>query len=571
MTAPRSVAHLVGRVLAAEGIDRVFGVVGSGNFDVTESLIEHGAIYVGARHEAGATVMADVYARSTAQVTAVSLHQGCGYTNAMTALGEAAKSHTPLLVITGETPESQRLSNFYVDQAAMATAVGAAVERVSSPGTAAQDAARAYRRAARERRPVVLNLPLDVQLMPAGEPQEPSSAGVVLPSTASTEALTCLLRVLEDAERPMFVGGRGARDASAVLRELADRCGAALVTSAVARGLFAGDRWYADTMGGFGTPLSQELLRSADVVVAWGASLNRWTTIDGDLLESARTVVQVDDVPTAVGLHHPVDLGIVGDVAMVAHAVLDAWSEPVRSGLRTPELAVRIAGEGSWRDLDHVDISGPDTIDPRTLTKALDPLLPEKRVVATDAGNFSGWPAMILSVPDAESYCLPLGFQCVGLGVAAGVGLALARPDRTVVVGVGDGGFLMGIAELETAVRLGLPIVYVIYDDEAYGAELHHFAGRGPGLATVTFPPTDFAAIARGYGAEAVTVRSVDDLAPVRSWVEGARDRPLVVHAKTTRVPAWMLVHAFAAESSSATAASVSDDELAHASGTTRP
>lgn len=547
----RTVDWLIAEVLAAEGLRRLFGVVGSGNFAVTTHLTALGVDYVAARHEAGATVMADVHARSTGQVTAVSVHQGCGYSNALTGIAEAAKSHTPLLVLAAETPAAQPGSNFAIDQEALARAVGAGVERVLGPATAAADTARAYRRARDERRPIVLNMPLDVQqrMLAADSPRTPPPHPLVSRPAAAPDAVDRLAGLLVQADRPVFVAGRGARAAAATLQQLARRTGAVLLTSAVARGLFEDDPWYADTMGGFGTPLSQQLVRDADLVVAWGASLNRWTTVDGTLLTGS-TVVQVDDDPSAIGRHTPVDIGIVGDVGEVGASALALLGESEHPGYRTEDVATRLKAEGRWPELPYEDCGGQDTIDPRTLTIELDRRLPAKRVVATDAGNFSGWPAMFLTVPDADSYCLPLGFQCVGLGVAAGVGLALAQPDRTPIVGVGDGGFLMGIADLETAIRLDLGIVYIVYDDSAYGAEVHHFAGEGVDLSSVTFPPVDIAAIARGYGADAVAVRRVADLDAVAEWATGPRERPLVIHARIASVPAWMLEHAFAAESS---------------------
>jgi thiamine pyrophosphate-dependent acetolactate synthase large subunit-like protein len=104
----------------------------------------------------------------------------------------------------------------------------------------------------------------------------------------------------------------------------------------------------------------------------------------------------------------------------------------------------------------------------------------------------------------------------------------------------------MGASELETVVRLGLPMVVVVYDDAAYGAEVHHFGPDGLPLDTVRFPETDFAALAGGYGFEAVTARSVEDLAPVADWVAGARSAPLLVDAKVARdEPSWWLEEAF--------------------------
>ncbi len=104
----------------------------------------------------------------------------------------------------------------------------------------------------------------------------------------------------------------------------------------------------------------------------------------------------------------------------------------------------------------------------------------------------------------------------------------------------------MGISEVETAVRLGLPLVIVVYDDEAYGAEVHHFGPDGYPLHTVTFPPTDMAAIGRGFGCDAVTVRRAEELSGLTRWLEGTRERPIMIDAKiTAEHGSWWLEEAF--------------------------
>jgi len=547
------VAEAVGRALAHLGCDHVFGVVGSGNFHVTNGLIAGGARFVAARHEGGAATMADAYARTSGRVGVLTVHQGCGLTNAMTGITEAAKSRTPLVVLAAEA--TQRRSNFFVDQAALGTAVGAVAERIRSSQTAVADTARAYHLARDERRTVLLNLPLDVQSVecPPRSPETVLSGPrppVVDPSAADVARL---VDVLATAQRPVFVAGRGARSAAArdALRDLADACGALLATSAVARGLFHDDPWSLDVSGGFASPLAAELITAADVVIGWGCALNMWTMRHGRLIGPGATVVQVDVDPDAIGGQRPVDLGVVGDVAATARAVGAVFGRVTQRGYREEAVRDRIAREIRWRDVPYVDRSGVDAhgddrIDPVTLSIALDDLLPAERVVAVDSGNFMGYPSMFLSVPDEAGFCFTQAFQSIGLGLATTIGAALARPDRLPVAALGDGGALMGIAELETVVRLGLPMVVVVYDDAAYGAEVHHFGPDGHPLDTVLFPDVDIAAIGRGFGCDGVTVRRVGDLVGVRRWLDGPRERPLVVDAKVTRDrPSWWLEEAF--------------------------
>ena len=157
-----------------------------------------------------------------------------------------------------------------------------------------------------------------------------------------------------------------------------------------------------------------------------------------------------------------------------------------------------------------------------------------------------GYPAAYLNVPDEQAFCFTQAFQSIGLGLATTIGAALAQPHRLPVAALGDGGALMSAMELETVARLGLPMLVVVYNDHAYGAEVHHFGPDGAPLETVTFPDTDIAAIAAGYGFETVTVRKPGDLAAVRIWLAGPRTRPMLVDAKVTdHEPAWWLEEAF--------------------------
>ncbi|MHC3472303.1 thiamine pyrophosphate-binding protein [Streptomyces sp. 7R007] len=536
------VAEAVGRALAGAGVDHVFGVVGSGNFHLTNALVAGGARFVAARHEGGAATMADAYTRVSGRPAALSVHQGPGLTNALTGITEAAKSRTPLLVLAAEATAPH--SNFRVDQALAAHAVGAVTARVTTAHDAVDQARAALHRAVRDRCTVLLNLPLEVQALdvPDGTPLTiPPPAGHT-PLEPSEADLTRLVGALEACARPVFVAGRGARTPAArdALTALADRYGALLATSAVAHGLFHGSPWSLGISGGFASPSAAALIQGADLIVGWGCALNMWTMRHGGLIGPGATLVQVDDDPQALGVHRPIDLGVTGDVTRTARRALEL-SGPPREGYRAKApTGVRM------RDVPYEDEGGRDRIDPRTLSIALDDLLPAERVLAVDSGNFMGYPSAYLSVPDEQGFCFTQAFQSIGLGLATAIGAALARPDRLPVAALGDGGALMSAVELDTVRRLGLPMVVVVYNDDAYGAEVHHFGPDGFPLRTVTFPETDIAAVARGYGFEAVTVRTPADLKAVGDWVAGPRSAPLLVDAKVAaRRGAWWLEEAF--------------------------
>jgi thiamine pyrophosphate-dependent acetolactate synthase large subunit-like protein len=547
-----NVATHVGEVLARLGVDHVFGVVGSGNFHVTNALVAGGARFVPAAHEGGAATMADAYARSSGRVGVLSVHQGPGVTNALTGIAEAAKSRTPLIVLAPEA--TSRRSNFYIDLQSTALAVGAEFHRVRA-ASATEDVMTAWRLATFGLGgTVVLGLPLDEQVLEANvTPIEAVEVSVA--ADPEPDVLAALTDSLRTASRPVFIAGRGAahvpyaatRD---TLLRLADRCGALVATSAAAKGLFAGDPWNLDVSGGFASPLAAGLIADADLIVGWGCTLNMWTTRHGTLIAPDATVIRVDHDLAA--LDEPLiapaagDIRVRGDVRRVADLALDALVSHTATSWRTAELAARLASSVRWRDVPFVDESTDNVLDARALTIALDDALPVDRVVAVDSGNFMGYPAMFLSVPDASGFCMTQAYQSVGLGLASAIGAALAQPERLTVAALGDGGFLMSVAEMTTVERLGLPMVILVYNDAAYGAEVHHFGPDGFPLGTVKFPEAHIAAIAEGFGCTGITVRTRADLSGVREWLDGPRDRPLVIDAKVGSARgSWWLEEAF--------------------------
>jgi thiamine pyrophosphate-dependent acetolactate synthase large subunit-like protein len=251
------VYEAVGTTLKALGVDTVFGVMGDGNMRfVTHMIQECGIRYYAARHESAAVGMAEAYARITGKVGVSTVTQGPGLTNTPTPLAEAAKARTPLLLLTGASPLSVRWHNQRIDQPALAAAVGAGYEPFRGAGTVIADVARAWRRAALESRPILFAIPTDFQDLEAG----PADQALLPMETfqrlvSSPEAVQKMADLVQVAQRPLILAGRGAVRARAgrLLEELGTRIGALLVTSAMGRGLFAGNPFDLGIAGGFST------------------------------------------------------------------------------------------------------------------------------------------------------------------------------------------------------------------------------------------------------------------------------------------------------------------------------
>jgi thiamine pyrophosphate-dependent acetolactate synthase large subunit-like protein len=540
-----TVAEVVGEALAAHGVHHVFGLLGSGNLDLANAMAGAGVRFIASRHETGAVCMADAYSRVSGRLGVCTVHQGPGLTNSLTGLAEAAKSRTPLLMLAAETAGAAVRSNFRIDQPALVMAAGAIPERLHSPTSAVADTFRALRRAEVERRPVVLMMPLDIQGAECARPNTIASGPALRPVRPAADAVREVGNLLRSARRPLIIAGRGAvlSGAREPLERLGDLVGALFATTAVANGFFANSPWSLGISGGFASPLAMQVIGEADLVIAFGASLNMWTTRHGYLLEKVKAIVQVDNEPAAIGSHHRVDVAVVGDVAETARALTAelAMDHLERPSWRTKELAARIP-VSTWREEPYEDAGSTDKIDPRTLSIRLDRILPIDRAVVVDSGHFMGYPPMYMRVQSPEAFVFAQGFQSIGLGLAGAIGAAIARPERLTVAALGDGGTLMSLPELETAARLDLGILIVVYNDAAYGAEVHHFGPMGKPVGLVGFPDTDFAALGRAVGLMGCTVRCSEDLEHVADWATKFPRPGLIVDAKVvpTVVADWL-------------------------------
>jgi acetolactate synthase I/II/III large subunit len=609
--APRATtaARAIAAGIAAHGTGPVFGVLGEGTLAVIDALVnELGLPYVATAREDGAVMMADALGRVGGGVGVAALTHGPGLTNAVTALTEAARARTPLVVLVGDTPATDRQNPQAIDQAAVVAPTGAGFQPVRSPDCAPEDVALAFRRAVLERRPVVLDVPTPFlgQLAPPGVvPTGLVDAAPAVPASMSPVAHAAEL--LAVAERPLVVAGRGAVAAGAgdALRELAERSGALLATTLLAKGLFAGDPYDVGICGGYATSLGRELIAAADCVVAVGTSLNRFTTDGGALIQPAAAVVQIDHDPGAFGRWTTPVAPVVGDARAAALAIADALppspaegstlataptpggpvpasapatassraADPatasgsvpapipptasrVRSTWRRPETAARLARfhladeitstGASTGGTGAAGSSGSDGIDLRELVLLLDELVPDDRTVVVDGGHAAlSEPSRIMRVPDPRRFVFPLHFGSIGLALASAVGAALVHPDQPTLCFCGDGGFMMGLAELDTAVRLRLPLTVVVMNDGGYGWEYHQMRDRGmdTGLSAIARP--SFAAVARALGARAATATSLAELASLRDEL-AALDGPLLVDAQLDRdvVTAWYRTHA---------------------------
>lgn len=548
-TVSAHVAHTL-----AQHIDAVFGVMGNGNayfLDAIETQTD--AVFTAVRHEQGAVVAADAHFRASGRIAAGTSTYGAGFTNTLTALAEAVQAHVPLVLVVGDEPTSGPRP-WDVDQIALASAVGARTYTVGRADAAATTVI-AIEHALTYRVPVVLAIPYDVAALEAGAVPEAPAPRLPAPLAPRGEfaegTLGEIASALAGASRPFLLAGRGAWLAGAgdALGELARLTGALTASSALGRGVFPESQYDLGVTGGFGADGAMELVRSADVAVVFGASLNQFTMRFGELFAPGTRVFQIDIAPAAT---HPHVGGfvradarlaaeeLVGRVGSLGSPLAPAAEHNFGAAPRPAETTAVAHGASTpaseavpvqpWRESVDVaaartydegdDLAADGRLDPRSAARRIAELLPSDRVVVSDGGHFIGWANMYWPV-EAPDRMMMVGtaFQSIGQGWPSVVGAALARRESTVVLTSGDGGGLMAIADLESAVRAAQGRgIAVIWNDAAYGAEVNLYGLKGLAEGPMRIPEVDFAAFGAAVGAEGVVVKTLADLDRLGTW-----------------------------------------------------
>lgn len=522
------VHEALARGLVDAGVGTLFGLIGDANLFLVDSFVRQRGTYVAAAHEAGAVLMATGYARAAGRVGVATVTHGPGLTNTVTALVEGVRGRTPLVLIAGDTAVHDVANLQNIDQREIVTATGAGFLPVRTPASAVEDLALALRRATLERRPVVLDVPADFQwsetsYLPVDRTPPPAPAPAPDPAQ-----LDRAVGVVAAARRPIVLAGRGATspEARASLLRLAERIGAPLATTLKAKDLFRGESFDLGIFGTVSTPVASETIARSDCVVAFGASLNLFTTARGSLLEG-RAVVHCDVDPAQLGNS---GAPVVGDSAAVADAIC-AWLDEADvppSGFRSPELAQRLAEPSP----EPPDRGSDSTVDVHRALRRLDVELPRDRTLVTDGGRFMYEAWRQLRVREPGHFLPTVHFGSIGLGLPTAIGARYGAPDRPVVAVCGDGGFMLGgLTEFGTAVRLRLDLVVVVLDDGGYGAEHIQFRARDMDPALSLFAWPDLARVAEALGGIGTTVRSLADLDGLGPLL-AARDRPVLIDVR---------------------------------------
>lgn len=524
------------------GVERVFGLMSDDIALLISSLEGIGLPFIRARHESNAVAMAEGYASATGKLGIAIIGFGPGHANGVHGSIYASRTGSPVLIILGAPavgvpayssygPEYKSLRTL-----ALLEALDIKAFHPESP-TAVRGSLLASMEHASTGKTVVLALPKDLQVSKIPTQMHnmpiPAIPARPAPPVARSQAINEIVDLLNRSKKPIILAGIGAYRSKAYksLVELAKKTGALLGTTLKASSMFKGNPYDIGIVGGFSHSLAKELLGEADCVIAFGAGLNLWTTQQNTLFPQA-TVVQVDHNRENISRYYHADISLVGDARLVAEdLVARVADKPIeQKSFHDHSLLSQLQHLSRAKDISS---SEPGSLlDPREIGIELEQILPKDRVLISDLGNFvCMFPYISVQSPDHIK--LTGDFHSVGIGIGPAMGYACANPDKTNVFLVGDGGFLMEIGELETIARENYPILIVVLNDSTYGAEkLFLEINEAPRQLTI-FPEVDFAGIAKGFGIEAYTIKTIQELkklSPKLTQLKG----PILLDCKTT-------------------------------------
>ncbi len=523
-TSKLPVYEVLARDIKSHGIEAVFGLMSDDTALLVTTLDAIGVRFYAARHENNAIAMAEGYSAGTGKLGVAIIGRGPATANGLHGAAYAQRTGSKVLLIFGASSLNRLaigggeadLKDFNV--MGVFAASGLKTFLASDADSARLTLTNAIG-ATCNGGCVALLLPMNVQF---GQVDYPGTLGVPAPAAplavqrhlARVPAIEAAAGFLQKSRKPLFVVGLGAHRAGAAetIVRLAEKVGAVLATTLKAKDMFRGHAYNVGIVGSYSHATGRRLIDQADCIVAFGAGLNHRTTSFGNSLPNHVPLIQVDVSHANIGRWFHADVALIADAKDAAEQLLEVVPQRAESDklLYTEDNRQRLAQIDLAAEFQSVHTAR--TMDPRSLAMAINQLLPANRNAVYDGGNFLQIMPYI-DVPGPECIKNTVDFASIGMGFGTALGFACGTPERTTVLFIGDGGFLMTLSELETAAREGIPLVIVVMNDGAYGAELHYLKMRDMPVSTAVFADIDFAPIAQAFGFEAFTVRTLDELA----------------------------------------------------------
>jgi acetolactate synthase-1/2/3 large subunit len=511
----RHAAELIVQCLENEGVRCVFGIPGEENIYLTDALSRSAIRYVLVRHEQAASFMAEIYGRLTGRAGVCSATLGPGAINLLLGTADAYTNSTPVVAISAQVGLNRiyKESHQSVDLVSMFSPVTKWADLILTPGSIPEMVRRAFKLAQTERPgSVYLGVPEDVEPTFVADDLKPLEVNRPRPDEPSPSQIQRAAAVLNDGQRPIILAGHGAArsGASEPLRRFSELLGLPVATTFHGKGVFPDDHPHSLGAVGF---MSHDYVNfgfdDADVIVSVGYELQEFDPIRinpaGD-----KQIIHLSRFPAEVDAHYVVEVGIQADIGSTLAALCEATAHRFNQGTREEKIRRLLADELA---LGAADDSFP--LKPQRVVADTRAALGRSDIVLADTGAVKMWMARLYPTYEPNTCLISNGLSTMAFALPGAIGAKLAMPDRKVVAAVGDGAFLMNSQEIETALRERIPLVVVIWEDDAYGLikwkmdlELGHHVEVG-------FSNPDFVAYAESFGARGYRVGAAGDLLPM--------------------------------------------------------
>jgi acetolactate synthase-1/2/3 large subunit len=509
--APRLAAELFVECLESEGVEYIFGIPGEETLDLNEALDRSERItFVPTRHEQGAAFMADAYGRLTGDPGVCLATLGPGATNLATGIGDANLDNAPLVALTGQIDLAgmHKETHQFIDTVDMLRPMTKWNTRVHDPRMISEAVRKAFSTAAAEK-PGATHLELPADVMGTSIVGRPMQPGPETLAEADPVSLLRAVEALQAAKTPVMLVGNGVvrQRAAQALRAFCEETGLHVITTFMGKGVVdAASDQFLFTAGLRAQNYPQGLMGRADLVVCVGYDMIEWPPSAWNP-DGRQKIVCIDTVSPEIDAHYVPEVQLIGDLSRILYQlaglvqgkeVAHPQTKPYRRAFSA------LLDVGSDDDLP---------VKPQRVLRDLRAVLAPKDVLVSDVGAHKLWVARFWEAREPNTVLISNGFAAMGFGLPAAMAAALVGRGRGKVVCItGDGGFLMNVQELETAKRLRLPFVILVWSDGGYGLIEMHQRRKFGHVAGTRFDNPDLVGLARAFGVDGVRVERAGDL-----------------------------------------------------------
>jgi len=532
-------SDLLVKCLENEGVEYIFGIPGEENADFMMSLSESKIKFILTRHEQGAAFMADVYGRLTGKVGVCLATLGPGATNLVTGVANANMDRSRLLAITGQTDSHllHKESHQNMDAITMFKPITKWNWSIRNPQNIPEIIRRAFKIALEEKPGAVhIELPQDIAKREADIP--PIEPQPIYRSEPNEELIKQAAHLILKAKNPIILLGNGCvrENASQHIRKFVEKTGIIAMNTFMGKGIVSDDSpLHLHTIGIKDADHALLAMKSADVVIAVGVDLVEYSPKNWNLNLDKR-IIHIDFTPSEVYTYYRPIVEIVSDIGYAVDAILDELEIQKKSypeldifpRKEIPELFKKIIREvDERRDSFSDDMSFP--IKPEKLVIDVRNALGENDIVLSDVGAHKLWISKIYKTYQPNTCIIPNGFCSMGFAFPGAIAAKIVHPDRNVVAMCGDAGFLMNVQELETAVRLKLGIITVVWCDLDLGMiSMKQKNEFGKSFFT-RFNNPEFITLAESFGAVGFVVKSTEEFSKTLDDAKKIKDKPVII------------------------------------------